>query len=125
MVAPDGYSSAGDEQRDRANPLVPIRLDLLCRAQNRDGAVADEIIQSCDRATHDAWRLGPGTFLPERRLTSLGDEEGLEQGFLVLMSQQVPVEFLVFRQNRVEDQSNQLPGLLGGFESGNFPGNRL
>ena len=111
LEASGGRARLADIQRDRADPFVGVRLELLRGAQDGDGAIADEIVELLQRALQDAIRLVPRPALRQHRFAYPPDEKRLEQEFLVLMGEDVAVECAIAGENHVEDQP-QDPGRL-------------
>ena len=102
---------AAQKEGQGPEPLVRIQIHLLSVLQDGDRTVADEVVQSVQRAGHDPIRLVPRRALFEYRLENLRQKERLLKVLVLQMEQQIPVMFVVGGQGAVERQRNHLLGL--------------
>ena len=101
-----------DEQRDRADLLVSVRLDLLGGPQDGHGPVADEVVQPQQGPAQNPLRLVPRAPLGQDGLTHPPKEERLEKRLVALMKQQVAMLLPITGQHDLEDQPQDRFGLL-------------
>ena len=112
VIPSDSHAGSTDEKRNRPHPLVGVGRDLLLRAEHRDRAVAEVVVQLRDAAADDAVGLLPRPTLLQHGLANPPDEERLKKRFVRLVEEQIAVKLTVAQQGFFEDEAQHCLGLL-------------
>ncbi len=112
VVAADGHARPANEQRNGPHPFVRVRLDMLLGAEDGDRPVAQVIVQVAHRAGDDAIDLVPRPALLQHRLEAAAEKEGLKEGLVALVKQQVAMELAIAGQQAIERQREDRLGLV-------------
>ena len=110
--AQDIHAGPGNEEGDRPQSLVGVGLDLLLGAQHGNGPVPDEVVEPGQRPLDNPLMLIPWSAFSEDRFADPTEKEGLKQGLVGLVKQQVAVVAQVGGRYVVESQLQEALGLI-------------
>ena len=112
----------GDIERDRADPLVRIRLDPLRRMEHGHRAMADKIVQPREGPGDDPFRFIPRRAFRQHGLHHAADEKRPPEIAVGEMKEQIAMMLAIGRQDVVEYQPQHCPRLFRIGERGRFAG---
>ena len=125
FVAAGALSHVANVQRDRADPLVPIRLDPLLGAQHGDGPMADVVVQFGDGPVDDPFGFVPRGTLSENRFAHATDEQGPPNRLVALVEQQITMKLAVAPRKLVKHQTQHRTSLFDIRKGGRPAGQRV